>query len=106
MFGSSIFILIRKILFEYQWNKSYSIGTHRTNGRVECIPTHPEANRMILFPVMRCILPMEYQWNKGYSIGTNRTNGRVECTPTQPEANGNILSPRNEMHFTNRIPME
>ena len=49
-----------------------------------------------------------YQWNKFYSIGTNRTNrtnGRVECYPSQPEADGNILSPRNEMHFTNGIPM-
>ena len=58
---------------------------------------------------MRCISPIEYQWHKCYSIGTNRTNrvnGRVECTPTQPEANRNILSPRNEMHFTNRIPTE
>ena len=58
---------------------------------------------------MRCISPIEYHWNKCYSIDTNRTNrtnGRVECTPTQPEANGNSLSPRNQMHFTNRIPME
>ena len=46
---------------------------------------------------------MEYQWNKCYSIGTNRTNGQIECTPIQPEADGNIPSPRNEMHFTNRI---
>ena len=52
---------------------------------------------------------MEYQWNKCYSIGTNHTNrtdGRVECPPTQPGANVNILSPRNEIHFTNGIPME
>ena len=57
---------------------------------------------------MRCISPIEYQWNKCYSIGTNRTNrsnGRVECTHTQPETIRNILSPRNEMHFTNGIPM-
>ena len=33
-------------------------------------------------------------------------NGRVACTPTQPVADGNNLSPRNEMHFTNGIPME
>ena len=39
-------------------------------------------------------------------IGTNRTNGQVECTPSQPEAEGNILSPRNDMHFTNGIPLE
>ena len=58
---------------------------------------------------MRFISPIEHQWNKCYSIGTNRTNrtnGRVECTPTQPEADRNILSPRNEIHFTNRTPME
>ena len=30
----------------------------------------------------------------------------VEYTPTQPETNRNILSPRNEMHFTNRLLME
>ena len=95
---------------EYQRNKWYSIGTdrtNRTNGRVECTPTQPEANRNNLSPSVRCILPIEYQWNKGYSIGTNRTNrnnGRVESTPTQPEADGNILSPRDEMHFTNGIP--
>ena len=94
---------------EYQWNKCYSIGTNRTNGRVECTPTQPEANRNILSPLLRCISPMEYQWNKCYSIctnHTNRTDGQVECTPTQTEANINILSPGNEMHFTNGIPME
>ena len=49
---------------------------------------------------------MEYQWNDGYSIGTNRTNGQVECTPSQPEAEENILSPRNDIAFTNGIPLE
>ena len=33
---------------EYQWNKCYSIGTNRTNGRLECTPTQPEANGNIL----------------------------------------------------------
>ena len=37
---------------------------------------------------------------------TNRTNGQVECTPSQPEAEENILSPRNDMHFTNGMPLE
>ena len=86
---------------EYQWNKSYSIGTNRTNctnRRVECTPTQSEANRIILVPVM--------MMNKCYSIGTNRTNGQIECAPTQPEADENILSPYNEMHFTTGIPME
>ena len=95
---------------EYQWNKCYSIGTNRTNGRVECTPTQPEADGNILSPyIIRCISLIEHQWNKCYSIGTNRrnrTNGRVECAPTHPEANGNIVSPCNEMHFTNRIPIE
>ena len=92
---------------EYQWHKCYSIGTNRTNrtnGREEC--THTQLKPTEIFPVMRCISQIEYQWNKCYSIGTNRTNGRVECNPTQPEGNRNILGPRNEMHFTNRIPME
>ena len=36
----------------YQWNKAgYSIGTNRTNGRVECTPTQPEANGNILSPL-------------------------------------------------------
>ena len=77
-----------------------TIGTHRSDGRVECTPTQPETNRNNLSPSMRCILLIEYQWNKCYSIGTNRTNrtnGRVECTPTQPEADG---SPSNKMHST------
>ena len=61
---------------------------------------------------MICVSPIEYEWNECYSIGTNRTNrtnrtnGQVECTPSQPEAQGNILSPRNDMYFTNGIPLE
>ena len=77
-------------------DKCYSIGTNRanrTNGRVECTPTQPLADG-------RCVSPIEYQWN------TTCSNGRVECTPTQTEANRNNLSPSNEMHFTNRIPIE
>ena len=35
---------------ECQWNKCYSIGTNRTNGRVECTPTQPGASRNILSP--------------------------------------------------------
>ena len=74
----------------------YSIGTNRTNGRVECTPTQPETNRNILSPRNEMHFTNGiYQWNKCYSTGTNRTNrtnGRVECTPTQPVADGNILS--------------
>ena len=33
---------------EYQRNKCYSIGTNRTNGRVECTPTQPEAMSLFL----------------------------------------------------------
>ena len=88
---------------EYQWNKCYSIGTNRTNGRVECTPLNRMPTEIFYVPVMRCISPMEYQWNNCYSIGTNRTNARVGCTATQPEANRNILTPCNEKHFTNAI---
>ena len=38
---------------EYQWNEQYSIGTNRTNrtnGRVECTPSQPEADENILSP--------------------------------------------------------
>ena len=107
MYGSCIFILLQKILFlpmEYPWNKSYSIGTNRTNRRVECTPTQSEANKNILSPPNEMHFTNGIPMDKCYSTGTNRTNGRVECTPTQPEANGNILSPRNEMHFTIGIP--
>ena len=41
------------IINRHQWNKCYSIGTNRTNrtnGRVECTPTQPEANGNILSP--------------------------------------------------------
>ena len=59
---------MRSILpIEYQWNKCYSIGTNRTNrtnGRVECTPTQPEADGNILSPSNEMHstngIPMEY----------------------------------------------
>ena len=68
-------------------NKCYFIGTNRTNGRIECNPTQPEANRNIPSPHNE----MHF---------TNRIND-IPLVPTQHEANGNIQSPHNEMRSTN-----
>ena len=96
-----------KMIIFYEWTAAtFCIRTNRTNGRVECTLTQPEADRNILSPHYEMHFTNGIPIDKCYSIGTNRTSGRVQCIPTQPEANGNIVSPRNEMHFTNAIPVE
>ena len=66
-------------------NKCYSIGTNRTNGRVECTPTQPEANRNIVSP------HNEMHFTKGIND--------IPLVPTRPEVNIKNLQRKIHLHF-------